>query len=207
MKKVTLIMAFVISAGVIMADTISKIDTSRVNIVSEKQSIDTITSAAKLILPSASADPQLPLYLCAFIGLLARAIWNTYKGIKSTTNGTSTAFDFQHWLTDNVLSKLTAVMAIIIGLQTIIKMPDTLIWQIIMCAIALVIGVFADYAADKMKWLTNKAKMLALANQIKAVTGDAKMVAAVINQISPTAAADINKAAVVVDQKIDEITK
>ena len=216
MKKAFLIMATIVAMITISlsaaSDTIKSVDSAKTKISTIDTSVyGTVDTNSITILPSTAGttpDPQLILYLCAFIGLLARAIWNTYKGVKSSTNGTPTTFDFQHWLEDNVLSKVSAVMGIIIALKTLLKMPDTLVWQVVMCVFALLLGIFADFAADKLKWLTNKTKVVAISKQIEAVTGDVKIVANAAKAMGLTSVANnIIQAVGEVDKKVDEATK
>lgn len=138
--------------------TLKKTDTlvvSKDTITQTDSSLVVVTPTGKTIVP----DATLPLYICAFLGLFGRAIWNTYKGVKNTTNGTPTTFDFMLWLKDNVLSKLASVMAIIFAIQKLVNLPTILFWQIVMCILAVILGVFADYAMDKLKWLTNQVKI------------------------------------------------
>jgi hypothetical protein len=98
------------------------------------------------------------MFFAAIGGVLIRIIYTTVKGVKNSGNGSPMQFAFSYWVKDNILPKITTLLAFILSTNIMIKLPTGIGAYIIFGAIGLSCGLFIDWLTDLLKVLSPQIK-------------------------------------------------
>jgi hypothetical protein len=94
----------------------------------------------------------------AIAGVLVRIVYTTYWGVKNTFNGTPVQFMFSYWVKDNILPKITTLLAFILSTNLSVKLPEGVWSYIIFGVSAFLAGLFIDWLTEFLKVLSPKVK-------------------------------------------------
>jgi hypothetical protein len=96
------------------------------------------------------------MFFSAIAGVLIRIIYTTVKGVKNRVNGSPMQFAFSYWVKDNILPKITTLLAFIISTNILIKLPSGTWGYIIFGILGFIGGLFIDWLTEALKLLSPK---------------------------------------------------
>jgi hypothetical protein len=98
------------------------------------------------------------MFFAAIGGVIVRIIYTTVKGVKNSANGSPMQFAFSYWIKDNILPKITTLLAFILSTNIMVKLPSGIGTYIIFGALAFIGGLFIDWLTDVLKVISPQIK-------------------------------------------------